>query len=205
VTLRFLALGDSYTIGEGVEPKDRWPVQLAERIRGDGIAIADPVIVAQTGWTTDELAAAIDRTRLSGPFGLVSLLIGVNDHYQGRTAEQYRAGLRPLVEQSLGFTRGDSGHVVVLSIPDWSVTPFALQDPRGMETIAREIDHFNAVCRAEAHERATLYIDVTASSRRARDNRSLLAADGLHPSAAMYAEWAALVSSVLPPLRHSTF
>src|SRR5690606_5162508 len=162
--VRFLALGDSYTIGEGVSPEERWPVRLAALLREDGLEAEEPVLVARTGWTTDELSAALDAADPRGPFDLVSLLVGVNDQYRGR---------------GLG-----------LSIPGWGVTPFA--EGRDRTGIAREIDAFNAINRSMAGERGARYVDVTPASRRAGGEPGLLAADGLHPSGRAYAEWAAL-------------
>jgi lysophospholipase L1-like esterase len=192
-TLSFLALGDSYTIGESVEESGRWPVQLAQALRDEGIVVADPVIVARTGWTTDELEAGIQEAGVQGTFDLVSLLIGVNNQYRGRDVEEYREEFRGLLQQALGFARGGSRRVVVLSIPDWGVTPFA--EGRDREAIAREIDAFNAVARSEAEEAGVPFVDVTGISREADVDSALVAGDGLHPSAAMYARW---VQVVLP-------
>ena len=110
----FLALGDSYTIGEAVPESERWPVQLAELMRTRGVAIGDPTIIAKTGWTTDELAAQLDVVRLRVPFSLVSLLIGVNNQYRGRDAEEYRVQFRNLLQRAIGFAGGDAGRVVVV-------------------------------------------------------------------------------------------
>jgi lysophospholipase L1-like esterase len=121
--MRFLALGDSYTIGEGVDEAERWPVRLADLLRERGVPVGDPEIIARTGWTTDELAAAIDDADPQGPYALVTLLIGVNNQYRGRDAEEYRAQLADLLRRAVGFAGGDASRVVVLSIPDWSPTP----------------------------------------------------------------------------------
>src|SRR6266581_6886004 len=123
--VRYLALGDSYTIGEKVAPEDRWPAQLAALLRQDGLAVADPVIIARPGWTTDDLLAGIERVASSGRFDLVSLLIGVNDQYRGGDVEEYRARFRALLERAVSFAGGDAGRVLVVSIPDWGTTPFA--------------------------------------------------------------------------------
>jgi lysophospholipase L1-like esterase len=195
VTRRFLALGDSYTIGEGVDAGERWPAQLARAVRARGIALADPEIVATTGWTTDELSAGIARAAPTPPFDLVSLLVGVNDQYRGRDVNEYREGLLPLLRDGERFAGGESWRVAVLSIPDWSATPFAERDPRGRAAIAADIDQFNEVARAEAAESGMVWVDVTPISRRAALEPALLAADKLHPSGAMYAEW---VQSILP-------
>src|SRR5688500_13738544 len=127
--LTFLALGDSYTIGESVASEGRWPVQLAARLRARGIEIAPPKIVARTGWTTDELAEAIDDAQVTARYGLVSLLIGVNNQYRGRELANYREEFGALLERAIGFA-GDPKRVFVVSIPDWGVTPFAARSGR---------------------------------------------------------------------------
>ena len=186
VPIRFLALGDSYTIGESVAPADRWPNGLARALR-----IPEPQIIAKTGWTTDELSAAIDSANPRGPYRLVTLLIGVNNQYRGRDAEQYRRELTALLGRSVGFAGGDPRHVIVVSIPDWGVTPFA--EGRDRSKIGREIDHFNAIAREETQRVNARYVDITPVSRDAATDRSLVAGDGLHPSAAMYARWVGLI------------
>lgn len=189
--VRYLALGDSYTIGQSVSPEDRWPVQLAEQMRAEGVAVAEPLIVAQTGWTTGELSAGIDRQDPQGSFDLVSLLIGVNNQYRGGDVEVYRAEFRELLARAIRFAGGRPDRVVVLSIPDWGVTPFAEgQDRAG---IGSQIDRFNAVNREETERAGARYVDVTPLSRQAAQDPTLIARDGLHPSATMYAGWAALV------------
>lgn len=188
--MRFLALGDSYTIGESVDPAERWPVQLTRQLREAGFDLADPRLIAQTGWTTDELNAALDRANLVGPYDLVSLLIGVNNQYRGRAAEQYRAEFSALLGRAISLAGGHAERVLVLSIPDWGVTPFA--EGRDCLAIAAAIDHFNAINQEEAERAEVVYVDVTPSSREAVNDASLIAEDGLHPSGAMYAEWVRL-------------
>ncbi len=189
---RYLALGDSYTIGESVPAAGRWPVQLAALLRQGGAAVGEPEIVARTGWTTAELAAGIDAAAPHGPFALVSLLIGVNDQYRGGDPESYRPAFAAMLRRAVAFAGGEAARVVVLSIPDWSVTPFAAGSGRELPRIAAEVRRFNAVNREESGRAGVHYVDVTPESERALGDRSLLAADGLHPSAAMYAEWARL-------------
>ena len=145
--LRYLALGDSYTIGEGVPEAGRWPVQLAAALRGEGIPLADPRIVATTGWTTDELDAALDAAQPLGTFDFVSLLVGVNNQYRNRSAVGYRGEFHTLLKRAITCANGRADRVIVLSIPDWSVTPFARDDKRDAATIAAEIDEFNAAAR----------------------------------------------------------
>lgn len=189
--LRYLALGDSYTIGESVDARLRWPAQLVGRLRERGVAVAPPVIVAQTGWTAQELARAIDRQAPRGPFQLVSLQIGVNNQYRGLDVEEYRVALRSLLQRAIGLAGGDAGRLLVVSIPDWGVTPFA--KGRDRDQIAAEIERFSEVNRAEAERAGARYIDITPQSRIAAAEPAMIAEDGLHPSGVMYAEWARLI------------
>lgn len=181
-TTRYLALGDSYTIGESVAPADRFPHQLAREL-----GIGEPQIIAKTGWTTDELNAAIDAADPKGPFDLVTLLIGVNNQYRGRDAEQYRGEFAALLQRAIGFAGGDAKKVIVVSIPDWGVTPFA--EGRDRAKIAAEIDRYNAINREEAARAGAKYVDITPISRQ----EGLVADDGLHPSAKQYTEWVKLI------------
>lgn len=188
--MRFLALGDSYTIGEGVDPAERWPEQLAATLRARRITIGDPEIIATTGWTTDELAAGIARAAPRGPYELVSLLIGVNNQYRGRPLEEYRQQFEELLGQAISLAGGEPGRVLVLSIPDWGATPFATGHDR--QRIAREIEAFNAANRDIADRHRARYVDVTGVSRLAAGDVALIADDGLHPSGLMYRAWAEL-------------
>ncbi len=188
--MRFLALGDSYTIGEGVDPAERWPEQLAAMLRARRITIGDPEIIATTGWTTDELAAGIERAAPRGPYELVSLLIGVNNQYRGRALEEYRQQFEELLGQAISLAGGEPGRVLVLSIPDWGATPFATGHDR--QRIAREIEAFNAANRDITDRHRSRYVDVTDVSRLAAGDVALIAEDGLHPSGLMYRAWAEL-------------
>jgi lysophospholipase L1-like esterase len=184
-------LGDSYTIGQGVAPADRWPAQLAALLSRHGIPFAPPEIVARTGWTTEDLAAALDREPPSGRFALVSLQIGVNDQYQGGEADDvYRGRFLRLLGRAIGFAGGEPRRVLVLSIPDWGVTPFA--EGRDGRSIAAAIDRFNAVNREETLRAGARWVDITPESRRSGSDRALFVADGLHPSGRQYAAWAHL-------------
>ncbi|HKZ68873.1 MAG TPA: SGNH/GDSL hydrolase family protein, partial [Anaerolineales bacterium] len=185
-----LALGDSYTIGESVSPAECWPAQLAALLRAQGFKIEESLIIATTGWTTDELSAGIDNADPQGVYDLVSLLIGVNNQYRGRSADEYRDQFAALLHRAISFAGGTPSRVLVLSIPDWGVTPFAAG--RDRDAIAAAIDSFNAINYEEAERAGAHYIDVTPISRQAADDPLLIADDGLHPSAAMYAEWARL-------------
>ncbi len=192
-TIRFLALGDSYTIGESIPSEDRWPVQLAQALQSSGQPVGDPIIIARTGWTTSELMNGIRQAAPVGPFELVSLQIGVNNQYRGGQLETYRLEFVDLLVVAIGFAEGEANRVIVLSIPDWGVTPFA--EGRDRDQIAAEIEAFNAVNREESQRLGARYIDITPISRLAGQDTSLLAPDGLHPSGKMYAAW---VEQALP-------
>lgn len=199
--LRYLALGDSYTIGEGVPPEGRWTHQLAAALRADGVTLADPTTIARTGWTTDELAAAIDAANPAADYDFVSLAIGVNNQYRGRGVEEYRREFETLLRRATGFAGGRAGRVLVLSIPDWGATAFGRDSGRDRELIAREIDAFNAAARAICERDGVAFVDITSENRTPESRGdamapALLADDGLHPSAAMYARWAALARPV---------
>ena len=194
-SFRLLSLGDSYTIGEAVAENERWPMQLAAMLRSRGFDPTSPTIIARTGWTTDELASAIDAAQPAGPYDVVTLLVGVNDQYRGRALDDYRGRFRSLLGRAIELAGGREGRVVVLSIPDWSVTPFAAASDRAR--IADEIDRYNAINSAETTRARARYVDVTPISRRAASDPSLIAGDGLHPSAAMYGAWARLLLPVV--------
>jgi len=195
--LRYLALGDSYTIGEGVPESGRWPVQLARALRDDGMPLTDPRIIAQTGWTTDELDAAIDAVHPLAEYDLVSLLIGVNNQYRGRSVDEYRVQFAGLLERAIGFAQWRRERVLVLSIPDWGITPFAHEAARDPERIAIEIDAFNAAARQVCSARGVAFVDITPVSRAHGAEPRMLAEDGLHPSATMYNEWMRLALPVV--------
>ncbi|WP_407353013.1 SGNH/GDSL hydrolase family protein [Luteimonas sp. R10] len=192
MALSYLALGDSYTIGESVPEAGRWPLQLARALRADGIPLADPRIIAVTGWTTGELSAAIDAAEPLGTYGFVSLLIGVNDQYRGRDVDDYREQFAALLQRAVGFAGGRADRVLVLSIPDWGMTPFAAQSGRDPARVARELDAYNAAAARTCAAGGVAFVDITAVSRARGAEADMLAEDGLHPSAAMYAEWARL-------------
>ncbi len=187
--ISYLALGDSYTIGESVAPDRRWPEQLAHALREEGIALDAPRIIATTGWTTDELDAAIDAAHPLGHYGFVSLAIGVNNQYRGRDVENYRGEFAGLLERAIGFADGRADRVMVLSIPDWGVTPFGVASGRDVARIARELDAYNATAREVCAQHGISFVDITPISRERGAEPVMLAEDGLHPSAAMYAEW----------------
>ena len=184
---RYLALGDSYTIGERVPEEARWPNQLARSLSADDIHL-DVTIIARTGWTTSELWQGIQATEIQPPYDLVSLLIGVNNQYRGYDINEYREEFNFLLDKSIEYAGENPERVIVLSIPDWGVTPYA--SGRDREQIAQQIDAFNLVNREETEKAGARYIDVTPISRQAVDDTALVAPDGLHPSGKMYALWA---------------
>ncbi len=191
-TMRLLALGDSYTIGEGVAPADAWPQGLARALTGDVTAM--PTVVATTGWTTDELLAALETTDLDPPYDLVTVLIGVNDHYRGREVDEHLPHFNRLLSQAVSFADGDPDRVRVVSIPDWGATPFAASDARSAEDIATQIDAYNAAQRELCEGRGIVWIDITDLTRELAAKPGMFVDDGLHPSAAQYARWLAVVS-----------
>ena len=188
--LHYLALGDSYTIGESVLEGDRWPNQLAMELGTEGIN-TDVTIIARTGWTVNELWQAIQVNPPEGTYDLVTLLIGVNDQYRGYPAASYRDDFRFMLNIALEYANGDPDHVIVLSIPDWGMTPFAAG--RDTQIIAGEIDEFNSINREEAEKLGAHYVDITPMSRTVTADSDLVAADGLHPSPGMYSRWVELV------------
>ena len=186
-TLSYLALGDSYTIGESVSTAERWPVQLAEELRQQGLTIKDPTIIAKTGWTTDELKNAIAESELDPPYDLVTLLIGVNDQYRGYDINDYPDKFLYLLDRSISLAGNNPDKVVVLSIPDYGVTPFASE--KNPPKISREIDAYNAISKKISDSLGVAYVDITPISRNAEQDSTLLAEDGLHPSGKMYSQW----------------
>lgn len=193
--LRHLALGDSYTVGEGVPADASWPAQLRRQLRDDGIAIDPPRIVAVTGWTTDELAAGMDAAALVPGWDLVTLQIGVNNQYRGHPAAGYHDEFAALLRRAIALADHRPGRVVVVSIPDWGVTRFAREQQRDGATIAAELDVYNAIARVESVRAGARWVDVTAISRQRPDD---VVADGLHPSGAQYAAW---VEAIAPAVR----
>lgn len=187
MTYKYLALGDSYTIGEAVAADERWPHILQGRLVGDGIKVELPKIIATTGWTTDELQAAIDKENPAKNYDLVSLLIGVNNQYRGYPIDQYKKEFESLLQQAIVFAKDRADRTFVLSIPDYGVTPFAAEkDP---PKIARELDEYNAIAKNICDKYRVAFVDITPGSRRAVNEPALVAEDGLHPSGKMYKEW----------------
>jgi len=194
----YLALGDSYTIGEQVNLAESFPYQTVQRLRQTTVGdwqFTAPEIIAKTGWTTDELNAAIQQTTLLTQYDVVSLLIGVNNHYRARSAAAFKDEFTQLLQKAIAFAGGNSKNVFVLSIPDWGITPFA--EGRDREKIANEIDAFNQVCKNVSATFLCTYIDNTASQREDGNKMDFLAGDGLHPSSKEYAKWADKLSAAI--------
>jgi lysophospholipase L1-like esterase len=197
-TYSYLALGDSYTIGEGVPIYESFPYQTVQGLRKAGYSLYAAEIVAKTGWTTDELQAGISNSHLLASYDLVSLLIGVNNQYRGRSMQEYTQQFEALLQQAIGFAGNQPTHVFVLSIPDWGVTPYA--SGKNSATIAHEIDAFNAVNKLFADKYSVNYIDITPGTRLAANDTSLLAADQLHPSGKEYERWALKLAGAVQQL-----
>lgn len=190
---KYLALGDSYTIGESVEYQERFPVQLVNKLKFKGINCAQPKIIAKTGWTTDELLEGIEKEDPDKDYDLVTLLIGVNNQYRGKTLDSYQKEFEMLLKKAIEFTGDRKDRVIVISIPDYGVTPFGKK--RGRKKIGAEIDEFNQVNLETANSYGISYVDVTEISRTALKKTSLLADDDLHPAGNMYALW---VDEIVP-------
>lgn len=186
----YLALGDSYTIGEQVPIYDSFPYQTIQLLRrnNNNFAFPAPEIIAKTGWTTDELSAAINQTKFLDKYDFVSLLIGVNNQYRGRTVENYKAEYESLLQKAITFAGNERNRVYVLSIPDWGITPFAAG--RDAKMIAKEIDEYNAACKLITESLHCHYIDITDSQRADGSQSEFITTDGLHPSGKEYAKWA---------------
>ncbi|HET9504998.1 MAG TPA: SGNH/GDSL hydrolase family protein [Hymenobacter sp.] len=187
-TISYLALGDSYTIGEGAPEAGRWPVQLAALAQAQGLPLGQPTIIARTGWTTAELQEAIREANLHQPYGLVSLLIGVNNQYRRQSLAQYQQEFRALLATAVAFAGGQPRHVVVLSIPDWGQTPFAAAHDQAQ--IAQEINQFNQAAHEECQRAGVAFVDITPLTRAAAGDASQVVADGLHYTPAQMRQWA---------------
>lgn len=186
----YLALGDSYTIGESVSSDQNFPAQLVAAMKKNGTSVSSCKIIARTGWTTTNLKAAIEAAALKDTFNLVSLLIGVNNQYQGKSIEQYRIEFTELAERAIKFAGGKKEHVFVVSIPDYGYTPFGKNNQAG---ISKQIDAFNAANKELSDALGLTYCNITPISRRGLSEPDLVAGDGLHPSAKMYKEWVELI------------
>ncbi len=192
-SLRYLALGDSYTIGEALAVEDSWPMQWAHALRANGVHIADPGIIAKTGWTTDELSDALDEAESNStirpPYDLVSLLIGVNNQYRGRSAENYREEFSGLLKRAIAYAGNKTSHVFVVSIPDWGITEFGQKSGRDVAQIARELDNYNQINAEVSKQAGVHWVDISKVTREIGADPKFYAEDGLHPSRALYALW----------------
>jgi lysophospholipase L1-like esterase len=192
----YLALGDSYTIGESVADTERFPVQTVKLLREHNIDISNPDIIATTGWTTTNLLNALNNNRPPKKiYSVVTLLIGVNNQYQGKSLDEYKTGFTELLNRSISYSGNNKNHVFVISIPDYSVTPFA----SGSDTarISREIDFFNAANKSISLNAGVHYLDITSISRDAKNDPALTAGDGLHPSAIQYKKWSEFLAPMM--------
>jgi lysophospholipase L1-like esterase len=191
--MRYLAIGDSYTVGEALSIEDSWPMQWAHALRANGLVIDDPGIIAKTGWTTDELSEALDEAEsnntLSPPYDLVSLSIGVNNQYRGRSTDNYREEFTALLQRAIGYAGKKNSHVFVLSIPDWGITEFGQKSGRDATQIARELDSYNQINAEISKSTDVHYVDIGKITREIGAGAKFYAEDGLHPSRALYALW----------------
>ena len=191
----YLALGDSYTIGEKVKTSDNFPNQAVAILRERKLDFKPPAIVAKTGWTTDELEDGIKKSKLQPHYDFVTLLIGVNDQYRGRKVMDYIPQFEKLLQKAIRYAHHKPDHLIILSIPDWGVTPFAEGNDR--TEIAAKIDEYNAANKLIAEKYKVHYIDITPSTRKAASEKDLLAEDGLHPSGKEYATWANKIATII--------
>jgi len=191
----WLALGDSYTIGEGVPLNKSYPYQTLQLLRSKGCSLHAPEVIAQTGWTTSELAEHLIHHQLEDHYDIVSLLIGVNNQYRELSIDDYSADIEFLLHKALHYAQQQANRVVVLSIPDWSVTPFA--SGKNIKKIAAEIDAFNAVAQSICQQNSIHFIDITTTQRQQGHLPQMLTADDLHPSANEYALWATQLANYL--------
>jgi len=191
----YLALGDSYTIGEQVLPGENFPNQSIELLRKKGLQFDPPQIIAKTGWTTDELDAAINEAGISGQYDIVSLLIGVNNQYRGRPVKNFEIEFEHLLQRAIQFANNKPDRVFVLSIPDWGITPFA--EGRDRKQVAEEIDAYNYICETSAKQFLANFINITVSQREDGTKAEFLAADGLHPSGKEYKKWATKLADAI--------
>jgi len=191
--MTYLALGDSYTIGESVEISERWPVQLVKMLNDQGIKMAEPKIIATTGWRTDDLQKGIaEDTELLPNYDLVSLLIGVNNQYQGKPIAQYKKEFEELINTAIIFAGNNPKKVFVVSIPDYGKTPFGAAKEK---QIAKELNEYNRIAKHIALSYGIPFFNITPISREAKERPELIAKDKLHPSGKMYSEWVSLFAS----------
>lgn len=194
--IRYLALGDSYTIGESVAQQQTFPFLLATELKAKNKLEVKPTVIARTGWTTSELQSAIDKAKPSSDYDFVTLLIGVNNQYRGQSLKQYEREFTELLDQAIVFAQSKKEKVIVVSIPDYGCTPYGAGSK---ERIGREIDEFNRVNKRVSLKKGVHYVDITPVSRLAAERKELVAGDGLHPSGEMYKLW---VELLIPEVQH---
>ena len=183
----YLALGDSYTVGESISKKHTWPKQLVDSLKKRSVFLSEPRIIAKTGWTTDELKKAINDSSLDYPYDWVSLLIGVNNQYRGRDLGEFKLQFESLLSEAIAFTGNRKERVFVISLPDWGSMPFAKD--RDPNKIAIEIDNFNQIIYEVCAIENIKFIDITPISRNIYSNPNWIAKDSLHPSKEQYSKW----------------
>ncbi|WP_242158534.1 SGNH/GDSL hydrolase family protein [Aestuariivivens sediminis] len=193
--ISFLALGDSYTAATSEKTENGWPYQMVDYLLKKDIPISEPIIIAGPGWTTTTLMAEVKRAPLKNTYGLIGLMIGVNNQFRGLSPEAFETDLLDLLDTALGLANGDSTKVFVVSIPDWGVTPFARF--RDKNRITQEIAAFNQIIQSQAEKKHVLFIDVTKSSRNMLVQPGLIASDSLHPSARMHKIWGKIIGKKL--------
>lgn len=198
----YLALGDSYTIGEQAPIHDNFPYQTVQLLRKAGMTIAAPEIIAKTGWTTDELSQGIDAQKLLPVYDWVSLLIGVNNQYRNRTVENYRSEFSMLLDRAIQFAGNRKERVFVLSIPDWGVTPFA--EGRDRVSIAEAIDAYNSAAREICATQNICFIDITEQQRIHGTDPEFLTEDKLHHSGKEYRGWAEKLAKQILSIHNGT-
>lgn len=196
--LTYLALGDSYTIGEGVLITETFPYQAMQMLRSKNFEIAAPEIIAKTGWTTDELLDAMEQHQFLLKYDVATLLIGVNNQYRSRSVDNFAEEFEMILKKTIELCNNNARHVFVLSIPDWGKTPFALG--KNIEKIEEEINAFNATVKSIAAKYGCNYINITDTQRADANDHLFLAEDNLHPSAMEYAKWALMVSQKISEL-----
>lgn len=192
---KYLALGDSYTIGQNVQEAERFPAQTVQLLRAQNINIKEPEYIATTGWTTSNLLSTINLQKPAKNFDIVTLLIGVNDQYQRGDTAGYKERFSALLNKAVDFAGGRKTHVFVLSIPDYSVTPFVVENDKA--EVSRQVDLFNAINKEVSLQNRITYIDITPSIRQGANDASLIASDGLHPSGKEYAVWAGMLAPLI--------
>ena len=197
MTFSYMALGDIYTIGESVPPKDNFPSQTVKLLNTQPARASfnEPLIIAKTGWTTDELDNAIDEAAISKNYDIVSLLIGVNNQYRGRSVNEYKTQFDHLLQRAIHYAGNNTKHVFVLSIPDWGVTPFA--EGQDKVKIATAIDAYNTTAKNICERHSVVFIDITTSQRADGNKEDFITNDGLHPSAKEYAKWALQLAAAI--------